>query len=203
MEDLNDVKKINKLIITCVTLCITIASMNNVFALSKNSDNQTCIIDGVTYYISIDENELIRNVIVTDENNVSYESSFNKETNTLYVNGEYISAENNNDNSTTYFNYVLERNTYTFGSAVTSSVATLLSALTAISTLNPFAITIVQAVINGALFGKTLTVTITEYRSGLKITSGTYAGKYKYWTNVLVKVGSTTILDQDHSIYYK
>lgn len=181
-------------------------SISNVEAQSTNYLNGRVLnINGSNYIVSVSDQNHTRIASVTDEQGRTTKAIFDEVTGKLNING-YETQIEVTENSTIHYarasNKVLKRTTYTIPGAVTSSITALTSALAAISNF-PFSGSLISSVISGNLWGKTIKITITEYRSGSKYTSGTHKGKYKYWTNVLVKCGRSTILNQNHSVYYK
>lgn len=181
-------------------------SISNVEAQSTNYLNGRVLnINGSNYIVSVSDQNHTRIASVTDEQGRTTKAIFDEVTGKLNINGyetQIEVTENSTINYARASNKVLKRTTYTIPGAVTSSITALTSALAAISNF-PFSGSLISSVISGNLWGKTIKITITEYRSGSKYTSGTHKGKYKYWTNVLVKCGRSTILNQNHSVYYK
>ena len=51
--------------------------------------------------------------------------------------------------------------------------------------------------------GKSVKVTITEYRTANRYKLGRQKGRYKYWANVLVKCGNITLLNVNDSVVYR
>lgn len=202
-------KYLKSFIVALTVFSLGFVSVLNVGAISSDSsydlDNQVINVNGSDYVVSINNEANETKSLVTDEQGVTTEAIFNKDTGKLTINGCEIQIEES-EKSTIDFarvaNKVLKRTTYTIPAGVTSTVAALIAGLAAISNF-PFAAAIISAFISGNLWGKAIKITITEYRSGSKYTSGTHKGKYKYWTNVLVKCGSSTILNQNHSVSYK
>lgn len=202
-------KYIKSLFITLTVFTLSFVSLSDVRAISINNliniNNQIINVNGSNYIVSIknESNKTISSVI--DEQGVSVKAILNKDTGKLTINGSEIliaEFESSTINFARSANKVLSRKTYTISGGVTSSAATLVAGLAAISNF-PFAAAIISAFVSGNLWGKAIKITITEYRSGSKYTSGKNKGKYKYWTNVLAKCGSSTILNQNHSVYYK
>lgn len=202
-------KYLKSFIITLTVFTLGFVSLSNVGAISTNDlsnlDNQVINVNGSDYVVSVN-NETNKTISsVTDEQGITTEAIFDKDTGKLTINGCEIQIEESEESTIDFAraaNKVLKRKTYTIPGGVTSSAAALIAGLAAISNF-PFAAAIISAFVSGNLWGKAIKITITEYRSGSKYTSGTHKGKYKYWTNVLVKCGSSTILNQNHSVSYK
>lgn len=179
-------KYIKLLFITLTVFTINFVSLSDVKAISINNlsnlDNQLINVNGLNYVVSI-KNESNKTIsVVTDEQGISAKAILNKDTGKLTINGNEIlivEFEESTNNLTRSANKVLSRKTYTISGGVTSFAA------------------LISAFVSGNLWGKAIKITITEYRSGSKYTSG----KYKYWTNVLAKCGSSSILNQNHSVY--
>lgn len=202
-------KYLKSFIVALTVFSLGFVSVLNVGAISSDSsydlDNQVINVNGSDYVVSINNEANETKSLVTDEQGVTTEAIFNKDTGKLTINGCEIQIEESEESTIDFArvaNKVLKRTTYTIPGGVTSTVAALIAGLAAISNF-PFAATVISAFISGNLWGKAIKITITEYRSGSKYTSGTHKGKYKYWTNVLVKCGSSTILNQNHSVSYK
>lgn len=185
-------------------LCGFLSLSTNV-VVTHASSCESIGINGNDYQIHIEESDNIRRVVVSDEFGQSSTAIFNMKLEELIIDGSEISSnEYALDGSlTTWYTRVLSRTRYTLGPNVTNTATALLAGLIAISKIGAFASAVIDTVAGATLWGSTIYVTISECRSGLKISSGTYAGKYKYWTNVLVECNDFVILDQDHSIYYK
>lgn len=202
-------KYLKSFIVALTVFTLGFVSVLNVGAISSDSsydlDNQVINVNGSDYVVSINNEANETKSLVTDEQGVTTEAIFNKDTGKLTINGCEIQIEESEESTIDFArvaNKVLKRTTYTIPGGVTSTVAALIAGLAAISNF-PFAAAVISAFISGNLWGKAIKITITEYRSGSKYTSGTHKGKYKYWTNVLVKCGSSTILNQNHSVSYK
>lgn len=202
-------KYLKSFIVALTVFSLGFVSVLNVGAISSDSsydlDNQVINVNGSDYVVSINNEANETKSLVTDEQGVTTEAIFNKDTGKLTINGCEIQIEESEESTIDFArvaNKVLKRTTYTIPGGVTSTVAALIAGLAAISNF-PFAAAVISAFISGNLWGKAIKITITEYRSGSKYTSGTHKGKYKYWTNVLVKCGSSTILNQNHSVSYK
>lgn len=201
-------KYLKSFIVALTVFSLGFVSVLNVGAISSDSsydlDNQVINVNGSDYVVSINNEANETKSLVTDEQGVTTEAIFNKDTGKLTINGCEIQIEESEESTIDFArvaNKVLKRTTYTIPGGVTSTVAALIAGLAAISNF-PFAAAVISAFISGNLWGKAIKITITEYRSGSKYTSGTHKGKYKYWTNVLVKCGSSTILNQNHSVSY-
>ncbi len=203
----NFMKKIKSLIVSLTVFSLCFTSLVNVNAMSVDSlDNQIININGENYKIFIDSDSNQRSVSVIDENGENTKAVFDTKTNKLTVNGIEIKSdiEENSINSVAYravANKVLKRNTYTIPGYLTSTATVLVAGLAAISNF-PFAAAVISAIVSGNLWDKELKIIITEYRSGSKYTSGSHKGRYKYWTNVVVKCGKSTVLNQNHSVYF-
>ena len=202
-------KYLKSFIVALTVFSLGFVSVLNVGAISSDSsydlDNQVINVNGSDYVVSINNEANETKSLVTDEQGVTTEAIFNKDTGKLTINGCEIQIEESEESTIDFArvaNKVLKRTTYTIPGGVTSTVAALIAGLAAISNF-PFAAAVISAFISGNLWGKAIKITITEYRSGSKYTSGTHKGKYKYWTYVLVKCGSSTILNQNHSVSYK
>ncbi|MEE0965520.1 MAG: hypothetical protein U0L85_00540 [Bacilli bacterium] len=202
-------KYLKSFIVALTVFTLGFVSVLNVGAISSDSsydlDNQVINVNGSDYVVSINNEANETKSLVTDEQGVTTEAIFNKDTGKLTINGCEIQIEESEESTIDFArvaNKVLKRTTYTIPGGVTSTVAALIAGLAAISNF-PFAAAVISAFISGNLWGKAIKITITEYRSGSKYTSGTHKVKYKYWTNVLVKCGSSTILNQNHSVSYK
>lgn len=196
-------------IIAFIVFIFGVNSLSNVDAISKNnpsnSDNQVVYVNGSHYNVSVDHKGINTISSVTDEKGTTTMAIFDKETNKLTINGNEIQIEEYKNSITSFSrasNKVLKRKTYTIPGSATSTAAALIAGLAAISNF-PFAAAVVSAFISGNLWGKSIKIIITDYRSGSRYKSGSHKGKYKYWTNVLVKCGSATILNQNHSVCYK
>ena len=195
--------------IALTVLNLGFSSISSIKAISPNelsdSNSQTVTIDNTKYTVNINNDFNQRTATVTDKDGYSTTAIYDKSTDKLIINDQEIQIEELNTPSFTALkaaNKVLKRTTYTIPGGVTSSVAALTAGLAAISNL-PFATAIIAAYASGNLWGKPLKITITNYRSGTKCSSGSYKGKYKYLTNVLAKCGKSTLLNQNHSVYYK
>lgn len=202
-------KCLKSFIITFTVFALVFVSLSNVGAISTNdlsySNNQIIDVNGSNYTVSVDNEENKTISLVTDERGMTTKAVFNKDTNKLSINGCEIQIEESEEpiiNFARASNKVLKRKTYTIPGTATTSAALLISGLATISNF-PFAANVVSNFISGNLWGKAIKITITEYRSSSKYTSGAHKGKYKYWTNVLVKCGKSTILNQNHSVSYR
>ncbi len=202
-------KYLKSIVITFTVFTLVFTSLNNVGAISSknlsNQDSQIITINDTNYTINVNSENNYNIATVTDEHGNTTEAIFNKDTEKLIIDGYEIQVEETDISTSSLSkssNKVLKRKTYTIPASVTSSAAALVAGLAAISNF-PFAAGVISAIITGNLWGNPLKITITEYRSASKYTSGTHKGKYKYWTNVLVKCGNSTILNQNHSVSYK
>lgn len=193
------------LTISLIVLILGFSSLTHVGAVSSNLKKQQITIDEKNYTVEVkSENNLTIATVKDDYGNIT-EAIFNKRSEKLTVNNQDIQIETiniSNLNIARSSNKILKRKTYTIPASLTTSVTVLIAGLSAITNF-PFTAAVISAIVSGNLWGKTIKITITEYRTGSKYTSGTHKGKYKYWTNVLVKCGKSTILNQNHSISYK
>ena len=75
-------------------------------------------------------------------------------------------------------------------------------ALTAV-TVYPVAVGVVAHLFTLGCAGKSVKVTITEYRTANRYKSGQQKDRYKYWTNVLIKYGNIILLHVNDSVVYR
>lgn len=213
-------KKYVKLLIAAfVSLSVGVFPYSTVKAISTStvsSGKEVININESEYVLSVNDKEdkTISNVV--DENGVTNVVVYDKETDEFTLNGNKINVEITEEptvepiKTTKYLakakgkttNKVLKRKTYTIPATVVGTTSILLSLLGSFIP-REFVKDVYKTILSYGLTFKPIKTTITEYLSASKVKSGVNKGKYKYWTNVLVKYGIKTILNQNHSTVYK
>lgn len=184
-----------------LTMSVSLGTSSGTFA--QAADEIT--LNGEHYKISVINTDDQRIAAVTDEKGHITKAVYDKNTDALQVNGIELAGSDQSYslNAASHSgNIVLSRKTYTIPASVTTSASLLIAALSAISNYQ-MAAAVVNTIASGNLFGKPLKTTITQYRTASKYKSGQHKGKYKYWTNVLVKCGSMTVLNGNHSVSFR
>lgn len=178
---------------------------------AEEINTQTIEVQNQAYQVKIIEGIDQRTSIVTDENGKDEVVVFNKENNTITIEGKtyFVGTEEVSAPKVMRAkskNKVLSRKSVKIpGPVVSLGTGAILAAVTAImaggvGVESNFLTYMLEAFLTG--WATPLVVTITKYRSGSLMKSGKYKGKYKYWTNVTLKQG-TRKLSEDHTIYYK
>ncbi|MFV0396217.1 MAG: hypothetical protein ACK5LC_17840 [Coprobacillaceae bacterium] len=200
---------LKRVVMACLSLSLIIPSISTVSATETDANSASFEINGITYHVDVEENEKIRISTVTDSNGNTSISEYNKDSGVLICDGEVVAMETvatapqigtraveggGNGMSSTRLSY----NVYT----LSGDYANLVSQLTGL--YFGFSWGGIISTIAGWLVGTvTLEVRISKFKSALKMSSGTYKGKYKYWTNVVILKGRSIILNENHSTYYQ
>lgn len=211
----------SRAVVSLVIACtLGMLSLSNASAISQsqlqNINEQVITVDGKKYAVSVEDKADKRVSIVKDESGKSVSAVFDKKTGKIRVNDQEINVDNSVgslidfDHSDTVLlaassskskNKVIKRKTYTIPEYMADATAILAFVIGAVS-VYPIATLIVGSIIGNNLWGKPIKITITEYRTAKRYKSGQHKGRYKYWTNVLVKSGKLTLLNQNHSVVY-
>lgn len=197
-------------------------SVSNASATSQSQlqkvNEQVFTIDGKKYTASVEDMADKRESVVKDESGKSVSAVLDKKTGKITIDGRELKVEySENDladsgstnkkllasakSKAKSKNKVLSRKTYTIPGYMTLAASTALAALSVVA-VYPAAVTAVSHLFAVGCAGKPIKVTITEYRTASKYKSGQHKGRYKYWTNVLIKCGKITLLNINDSIMY-
>lgn len=177
---------------------------------AEEINTQTIEVQNQAYQVKIIEGIKQRTSIVTDENGKDEVVVFNKENNTITIEGKtyFVGTEEVSAPKVMRAkskNKVLSRKSVKIpGPVINLGAAAIIAAISAATGSPAVALGFLQNMLQTFLTGwaDPLIVTITKYRSGSLMKSGKYKGKYKYWTTVTLKQGKRSF-SEDHTIYYK
>ena len=205
-------KFIKRALVVLTSFSMIVSMGSNVFA--SEDPIETIEVNGETYTITTIEDDAIRTVEVSDSKGNITVATYDKNNDEVYCNGEEVefteeityaqpkvgtrAVDGAGSGSSTM--YLLRSKTYTMTGEIAGVMASIASSFGANVLVS------IGLQLSSWIIGKlSFSVRISEYRSTSKMASGSYKGKYKYWTNVLVRSGNlkTTYLNENHSVYYK
>jgi|GEM_PF-4621547 len=205
-----------KKILTLFLSCVMTVALGAAPVYAEGRQTQTIQIEDRTYTVQVTENIKTRQTVVTDENGEAETAVFNKEALTLTIDGETypIECEDETPSASPWLmakakgktkDRIRSRKTYKISGKVIAKGAK--AVLAVIITYCPELSKSKKALME--IFKDSLSdnvgdisITITKYQSGARMTSGEYKGMWKFWTRVTIKIGKFSFTE-NHDICFQ